>query len=105
MLSMSSALPGVRGQQSVHAAEPYTCSGRERVGNPQRIGSGSRRDSCFARLTAGSRPALRRVDVGTSGPLILPGFFIGLTAGALVLTSLYNGTGGSILAVAVWHAS
>jgi uncharacterized protein len=38
-------------------------------------------------------------------PLILPGFFIGLTAGALVLTSLYNGTGGSILAVAVWHAS
>ena len=55
--------------------------------------------------TAGSRPALRRVDMGTSGPLILPGFFIGLTAGALVLTSLYNGTGGSILAVAVWHAS
>ena len=43
--------------------------------------------------------------MGTSGPLILPGFFIGLTAGALVLTSLYNGTGGSILAVAVWHAS
>ena len=38
-------------------------------------------------------------------PLILPGLFIGLTAGSLVLTSLYNGTGGSILVVAVWHAS
>jgi uncharacterized protein len=42
---------------------------------------------------------------GNFSPLILPGFFIGLTAGALVLTSLYNGTRGSILAVAVWHAS
>ena len=38
-------------------------------------------------------------------PLILPGFFIGLAAGALVLTALYNATGGSILVVAVWHAS
>ncbi len=42
---------------------------------------------------------------GNFSPLIIPGFFIGLTAGALVLTSLYNGTGGSILVVAVWHAS
>jgi len=39
------------------------------------------------------------------GPLTAVGFLIGLTAGALVLTSLYNHTGGSILAVAVWHAS
>ena len=42
---------------------------------------------------------------GDFNPLILPGFFIGLAAGAFVLTSLYNNTGGSILAVAVWHAS
>ena len=34
---------------------------------------------------------------GDFNPLILPGAF--------VLTSLYNNTGGSILAVAVWHAS
>jgi membrane protease YdiL (CAAX protease family) len=38
-------------------------------------------------------------------PFTLVGFFVGLTAGALVLTSLYNGTGGSILAAAVWHGS
>ena len=42
---------------------------------------------------------------GDFGPLVVPGFFIGLTAGAIVLTSLYNRTGGSILVVAVWHAS
>src|SRR3954447_19383793 len=39
------------------------------------------------------------------GPPAAVGFLIGLTAGALVLTALYNHTGGSILAVAVWHAS
>jgi CAAX protease family protein len=38
-------------------------------------------------------------------PLAIPGFFIGLTAGALVLTSIYNHTGGSILACAVWHGA
>jgi hypothetical protein len=32
------------------------------------------------------------------------GFLVGLTAGALVLTAIYNRTGGSVLAVAVWHA-
>jgi uncharacterized protein len=37
-------------------------------------------------------------------PMTVPAFLIGLTAGALVLTSIYNGTGGSILAVAIWHA-
>jgi membrane protease YdiL (CAAX protease family) len=42
---------------------------------------------------------------GDFGPFVLPGFFIGLTAGALVLTALYNHTSGSILVVAVWHAS
>lgn len=35
----------------------------------------------------------------------LPGFLLGITAGAFVLTWLFNRTGGSILAVAVWHAS
>jgi membrane protease YdiL (CAAX protease family) len=38
-------------------------------------------------------------------PLTIPGFFVGLTAGSLVLTSIYNGAGGSILAAAVWHGS
>ena len=37
--------------------------------------------------------------------LTVPGFLVGLTAGALVLTSLYNHTGRSILACAVWHGS
>jgi uncharacterized protein len=31
------------------------------------------------------------------------GFVFGLACGSLVLTWLYNGTGGSILACAVWH--
>jgi hypothetical protein len=29
---------------------------------------------------------------------------VGLTAGALVLTEIYYGSGGSVLAVALWHA-
>jgi CAAX protease family protein len=37
------------------------------------------------------------------GPLELVGFLIGITSGSIVLTWLYNGSGGSILAVAVWH--
>jgi uncharacterized protein len=41
---------------------------------------------------------------GDFGPLAGLGFVIGLTAGAFVLTAIYNGTGGSVLAVAVWHA-
>jgi membrane protease YdiL (CAAX protease family) len=36
---------------------------------------------------------------------ILPGFLTGLLAGAIVFTWLYNGTGGSLLIVAVWHAA
>jgi membrane protease YdiL (CAAX protease family) len=36
---------------------------------------------------------------------MVPGFFLGILAGAIVLTWLYNGSGGSILAVALWHAS
>ncbi len=37
------------------------------------------------------------------GPLI--GFFLGLFAGAIWLTFLYNSTGGSILMVALWHTT
>lgn len=37
-------------------------------------------------------------------PAMIPVFVVGLTGGAVVLTWLYNRTGGSILAVAVWHA-
>ncbi len=38
------------------------------------------------------------------GLIIIPGFLIGVLFGALLLTWLYNGTGGSILMAAVWHA-
>jgi membrane protease YdiL (CAAX protease family) len=37
------------------------------------------------------------------GPAALPGFFLGLTCGAVVLTWVYNRCGHSILAAAVWH--
>jgi membrane protease YdiL (CAAX protease family) len=36
-------------------------------------------------------------------PLGYVGFVFGLACGSIVLTWLYNGTGGSILACAVWH--
>jgi len=39
------------------------------------------------------------------GLRILPGFFLGLLAGAIVLTWLYNSSRGSVLAAALWHAS
>jgi membrane protease YdiL (CAAX protease family) len=42
---------------------------------------------------------------GSIGLAIVPGFVLGLAAGAVVLTWLYNRTGGSVLAVAVWHGS
>ncbi|GEM_PF-6911337 len=32
-------------------------------------------------------------------------FGIGIVAGAMVLTWLYNSTGGSVLATALWHGS
>jgi len=41
----------------------------------------------------------------TLGLRIVPGFFLGMFAGATVLTWLYNRSGGSVLAVALWHAS
>ncbi len=36
--------------------------------------------------------------------MMLPGFFFGVLCGAVLLTWLYNGTGGSVLMVAIWHA-
>jgi len=42
------------------------------------------------------------VAMGVGG---LIGFAVGLTAGAIVLTALYNAARGSILVVALWHGS
>jgi uncharacterized protein len=42
---------------------------------------------------------------GTLNPLVLPGFFFGIFAGAIVLTWLYEGAGCSLLLVALWHTS
>jgi hypothetical protein len=39
------------------------------------------------------------------GPSVVPGFFLGILAGAIVLTWLYNSSGGSVLAAVLWHAS
>ena len=36
---------------------------------------------------------------------ILPGFLIGLLAGAILFTWLYNSTRGSVLMVALWHGT
>ena len=35
--------------------------------------------------------------------IILPGFVFGVLCGAVLFTWLYNGTGGSVLMVAIWH--
>jgi membrane protease YdiL (CAAX protease family) len=37
------------------------------------------------------------------GWINLPGFIFGVLCGAVLLTWLYNGTGGSVLMVALWH--
>jgi hypothetical protein len=42
-------------------------------------------------------------NLRTFTPLLAVGWFIGLTCGSIVLTWLYDGSGGSILLVAVWH--
>lgn len=39
------------------------------------------------------------------GVELLPGFFIGVLAGSIVLTWLFNSSGGSVLAAILWHAS
>jgi membrane protease YdiL (CAAX protease family) len=38
-------------------------------------------------------------------PSVIPGLTIGLLAGAVTFTWLYNSTGGSVLVVAVWHGA
>jgi membrane protease YdiL (CAAX protease family) len=35
---------------------------------------------------------------------MIPGFLFGVLCGAVIFTWIYNGTGGSILMVAIWHA-
>ena len=51
-------------------------------------------------------PAFFYLDTFRSlgGLIIIPGFLVGVLFGAVLLTWLYNGTGGSILMVAIWHA-
>jgi membrane protease YdiL (CAAX protease family) len=50
-------------------------------------------------------PAFFYLDTYESMPwFVLPGLIFGILCGAVVLTWLYNGTGGSILMVAIWHA-
>ena len=39
------------------------------------------------------------------GLRVLPGFFLGVLAGAIVLTWLYNSSEGSVFAAVLWHAS
>jgi membrane protease YdiL (CAAX protease family) len=39
------------------------------------------------------------------GSAILPGFVLGIVSGSIVLAWLYNRSGRSILAVALWHGS
>ena len=107
---------GAATQRRASARLPWrsssTCSARRRAGAGTHC-RGSSPDSArcgrrwFSRRSgrAGTRRCSSSSSSGYFSPLVLPGFFIGLTAGALVLTSLYNGTGGSILAVAVLHAS
>jgi membrane protease YdiL (CAAX protease family) len=47
------------------------------------------------------------LDTGLRGfaPVMVPGFLVGMAAGAVVLGWLYERTGGSVLVVALWHAS
>jgi membrane protease YdiL (CAAX protease family) len=42
---------------------------------------------------------------GTLNPLALPGFVLGIFAGAILLTWIYEGAGGSVLLAALWHTS
>jgi membrane protease YdiL (CAAX protease family) len=39
------------------------------------------------------------------GPATVPAFFVGLASGAILLTWLYNRSGGSILLVVLWHGT
>jgi membrane protease YdiL (CAAX protease family) len=39
------------------------------------------------------------------GWFVLPGFVFGVLCGAVIFTWIYNGTGGSVLMVALWHGA
>lgn len=43
-------------------------------------------------------------NLRTFTPVTIVGWFLGLTCGSIVLTWLYDGSGGSILLVSIWHA-
>jgi membrane protease YdiL (CAAX protease family) len=47
------------------------------------------------------------LDTGLRGfaPVMIPGFLVGMAAGAVVLGWLYERSGGSVLVVALWHAA
>ncbi len=50
-------------------------------------------------------PAFLYLDtLRQAGLIILPGFLVGVLFASVVFTWIYNGTGGSIFYVAVWHA-
>ncbi len=50
-------------------------------------------------------PAFFYLDTYRSMPwIVLPGLIFGILCGAVLFTWLYNGTGGSVLMVAIWHA-
>jgi membrane protease YdiL (CAAX protease family) len=50
-------------------------------------------------------PAFFYLDTYQSMPwIVLPGLIFGIFCGAVLFTWLYNGTGGSVLMVAIWHA-
>ena len=66
------------------------------------------KDGIIMDLLAGptfSGDVMSNIGYAAIGLRMLPGFFLGILAGAIVLTWLYNSSRGSVLAAALWHAS